>query len=748
MFEKMIKIKKFILFVLAIQLAMLGVVGLTSLGFGIPILRQLIGFIYLTFIPGLLILRIFKLHKIGCVETLLYSVGLSIAFLMFTGLFMNMFYPLIGISKPISILPLLVSITFIVSLLCIIVHKRESPETGIPSQNNTMQWSDVLSPPALFLFLLPILSALGAFLVYFYQINVVLLILLVLITLIAALVAFDKFIPIKLYPLAIIATSIALLWHWSLISFDLTGSDIIWEYIYQNSVLRHSIWNPDMHSNINAMLSIVMLAPLYSLILKLDTVWVFKIIYPILFSLVPVALFQAYRKQANDKIAFLSVFFFMSFPVFFSEMTVLARQQIAELFFALSILLFIDKQMATIKRAALLIIFGLSIVVSHYGLSYIYILYLLIALLMLFLWTNGTARELLENAVKKSSNLRRYFGITLQSHFQKNTLSGTYVLLFIVFCLAWYMYVSSGSAFDSIAHIGGHIYHSVRTDLFSPEARDPHIMQALGLAPVRGSEIEWSIARVFQYITQFFIVIGVIGLIANLHKMRFRPEYIAMCLTSMVLLAMCIIIPHFAGYLNMARIYHITLFFLAPLCILGGMTFFRCLSQILRKLRVHSLQNLITRSSLKMVVMLVLVPYFLFASGFIFELTGATPTSMPLSLYETDWDFFTNSEIHARTWLTKVVSPGAIIYCDSYASELLREKNPSLKFYGTPSNDTRLKQDSYIFLRRWNVLYGEVPSARKTGSSFGHTKLELNPADTNKIYDGGNAQILRCANGV
>lgn len=743
----MIKIKKFILFVLAIQLAMLGLVGLSTSGFDVPLLRQLIGFIYLTFIPGLLILRIFKLHRIWCIESLLYSVGLSIAFIMFTGFFMNMFYPLIGISKPISILPLLVSITFIVSLLCIIVHKRESPETGIPSQDSSIQWSELLSPPALFLFLLPILSALGAFLVYFYQNNEILLILLVLIILIAVLVAFGKYIPAKLYPLAIVTTSIALLWHQSLISFDLTGGDIIWEYIYQKYVLSNSIWNPDIHSNINAMLSIVMLAPLYSLILKLDTVWIFKIIYPILFSLVPVALFQAYRKQTNDRIAFLGVFFFMSFPVFFSEMTTLARQQIAELFLALSILLFIDKQMATIKRATLLIIFGFSIVVSHYGLSYIYLLYLLIALLLLLLWKSCVAKEIWKNIKTGLSKFRRRVSTAQQlleptnEFIRRSTLSGTFVLIFIVFCLSWYMYVSSGSPFESIVRIGDHIYDSLSAELFSLEARDPHILQALGLAPMRGSEIEWRIARIFQYITQFFIVIGVIELIANLHKTRFYPEYIAMSLASMVLLAMSIILPYFASYLNMSRIYHITLFFLAPFCIFGGIVFFRWLSQILRILRVHSFQNLITSSSLKMVVVLVLVPYFLFASGFIFEATGATPTSMPLSLYETDWNFFTNSEIHARTWLIKEIRTDAGVYSDGYASDLLREKKPGLKMYGIPSNDKRLNQDSYIFLRRWNVLYGEILSARKTGMAFRYTKLELNPVDTNKIYDGGNAQI-------
>lgn len=69
------EIKKFLTVVLAIQLAVFGIIGLDAIGLQIPILRQLIGFIYLTFIPGIIILRILKLHKLANIETLLFPVG-------------------------------------------------------------------------------------------------------------------------------------------------------------------------------------------------------------------------------------------------------------------------------------------------------------------------------------------------------------------------------------------------------------------------------------------------------------------------------------------------------------------------------------------------------------------------------------------------------------------------------------------------------------------------------------------------
>ena len=119
------EIKKFLKVVLAIQLAVWGIIGLDAIGLHIPVIRQPIGFVYLLFIPGVIILRILKLHKLGNIETLLYSVGLSITTLMFTGLFMNMVYPLFGISGPISITPLIITLSAVVLILCIISYVRD-----------------------------------------------------------------------------------------------------------------------------------------------------------------------------------------------------------------------------------------------------------------------------------------------------------------------------------------------------------------------------------------------------------------------------------------------------------------------------------------------------------------------------------------------------------------------------------------------------------------------------------------------
>jgi uncharacterized membrane protein len=70
----------------------------------------------------------------------------------------------------------------------------------------------------------------------------------------------------------------------------------------------------------------------------------------------------------------------MSIFVFYTEMVSLARQEVAELFLVLILLSMIDRGISRQQRSVLLLTFTASLIVSHYGLSYIFMLLLLIAL--------------------------------------------------------------------------------------------------------------------------------------------------------------------------------------------------------------------------------------------------------------------------------------------------------------------------------------------------------------------------------
>ena len=87
---------------ISIFLLTLGVMVLNKYIFPIPILQSVLGFVFIAFVPGLLILKILNVSKIGFVRFVVYSVGLSLSYTLFIGLIASVLLPLIGIIHPIS----------------------------------------------------------------------------------------------------------------------------------------------------------------------------------------------------------------------------------------------------------------------------------------------------------------------------------------------------------------------------------------------------------------------------------------------------------------------------------------------------------------------------------------------------------------------------------------------------------------------------------------------------------------------
>ena len=246
---------------------------------------------------------------------------------MLIGFFVNIIFQLIRIPNPISLLPLIIIFSIFVIGLSYLCYLRDYNV----SNPNFIDSKDLLSPYVLFLMLIPFLAIIGTYIMNLYGINIVLLFLIILICIILLLVAYNK-IPKKYYPFTIFIIAISLLFHTSLISNYVTGWDIQKEYYLADIVIKNAFWNLNIPSEVNAMLSITILAPILSIITKTDLDLIFKAVYPLLFSLVPLGLYIIFKIQTNEKIAFLSTFFFISFNVFYTEMLSLGRQEIGEFF--------------------------------------------------------------------------------------------------------------------------------------------------------------------------------------------------------------------------------------------------------------------------------------------------------------------------------------------------------------------------------------------------------------------------------
>jgi len=769
------EIKKCLHLSLAVLLAMLGLVGLGGLGYDVLGLRQIIGFVFLTFIPGILILRILKIHNVGIIESLLYSVGLSLAFVMFSGLFMNFALPLIGISKPISILPIVTTLTIFIAILMAVAYMRDKGFSA-PAQSKPF---GALSSSLLFLILVFLLAILGALMVNFYHNSILLLIFIILVAGIVGLAAFGKFIDHRVYPLATAIIAICLLYQTTLLSPYLTGTDIHGEYYFQQLVVENSYWDASLPYSYNNALSIVMLAPIYSLILNTDAVWLFKIIYPFIFSLVPLALFHIYRQQISDKKAFLAVFFFIAVPTFSLEMIALARQQIAELFFALFILLMVDRKLVLSQRLTLAIVFGLSMAVSHYGLGGVCLFYFALGWLLLWVIRSGWGRRVWGWLTEKFGGLPR--SLLSPGAFPLKTI-GIVVVIYFACSLAWYGWAASGVSLRNITGVWQQQATIATSELpklvpgepgkpavpgepsvyFDFTTREPLVQTAIGL-DFASASTQGKGFRIFQYITQLFIVIGFIRLIFRPKKLRFTAEFIALTGVSALLLLACIFLPWFSYSLNVTRLYHIALFLLAPLCILGGEAIWLGIGALCQKLKQRagaSGFNLAkadnNQAYLRFLTLAILIPYFLFTSGFVFEVTGHevtdkvdTPYSIALSSYRVDVGGVFNWQDGAGAdWLAQTLGSEHAVYADWHSFLLLYEQT---KLFGQlfffPRDMGKVPEDSYFYFRTWNIDKQEIILGVGVGLrqpvGFNEVPELLSAIECkNRIYDNGGAQIL------
>jgi uncharacterized membrane protein len=698
----------------------------------------------------MLILRILRVHNIGIVESLLYTVALSIAFIYFVGLFNNFVLPLIGLTRPISLFPVTISLTVFTFILGVVAYLRDKEFTPHGPANHSNK-REVFLFPYLLLILLPVLAVLGTSLVNGYQDNQVLLILLALIAVVVALVAYDR-LPRSVYPLAVTMIAISLMFHLSLISPTLYGSDIQREYYFQHLVLQNGYWDSTIPNNYNTCLSIVFLCPIYSLLLNIDGVWVFKIVYSVLFSLVPLALFCIFREQIEAKKAFLSTFFYMTIPSLIHIMVGVAKQEIAELFLVLLILLIVDRKLKPIQKSTLAIVFTISLPLSHYASAYISIALFGIGWIFLLLMKNPGVSDLWQRLSQKFNPSPANPGPNALNPglFRPSLLAGTLICLLIVFSLTWYMYTSSGSGFNTIVGVGKSVYTGL-AEFFKPTVRESIVKAGLGEGFLQAASLGKALG-ILQYLTQLFIIVGFFVMFFSPQRFKFRPEYISMTTGVALILFACIFLPYFSFHFGFIRFYNFTMLLLAPLCIIGGEAIWQGTSRLFNLFLQFPSNNgnkANNPACLIFLTLVILIPYFLFNNGFFYAFTSR-PASVVLGPYKTDWyNLFNQKEVSAAAWLSKSLPDDSEVYVDATGRFLLLQKFYEPRVHMIPLTGG-VPNNTYVFLRTWNIKHKEVfvPAFQGVTQVFVHLHLMNRPAlaerfnNSKVIYNSGGSKIL------
>ncbi|MEM1773235.1 MAG: DUF2206 domain-containing protein, partial [Desulfurococcaceae archaeon] len=373
-------------------------------------------------------------------------------------------------------------------------------------------------------------------------------------------------------------TVIALLYHVSLSSIYLSGADIFVEYYFASKTYIQGTWDHLVSENYNTALSITILPAMISILSEIDLITLFKILYPLILSFVPIILFKAYMRIMNQKEAFLSVFYFISIFPFFTELLQIGKQMIAEVLLALITYFVLVNEKLVRKSVIVLVLLSFALVYSHYGTYFFWLLLSLIATFFTFV------------------SSRRYgsFALITISSFVSSYL--------------WYVYIAGGSVFRATTLIAAEFMRSLNRLL------NPFYAQGVEYV-VKEKSMMRQITTYLYLFSMFFIAVSIISILYHtiIGKLQRRGDlhltyYQALSVGAFVIFGVASISTLSSAF-NVTRFYQLSVFVLAPHFIEGV--------KIFRKIILKYLKS----ECISKIMAFFLMIFLLFNTGFMYEVS-------------------------------------------------------------------------------------------------------------------------------
>lgn len=692
----------------------IGLLLLTDLAIllNIPFLRQILGFFFLTLLPGVLILQILKLNKIGTTEKFVLSVGLSVSFLMFFGLLINNLSLSFGYETPLANIPLLISLNIAFAVLGITGYKiNKDSIVSLSNINLTTSEKAFLTVPILF----PALSIFGTHVMNTTDNNIILMSLLFLIPAYVIFVCFfnQKFSK-RLYPVVIFLISISLLLLMALRSNHLIGVDTHLEYYFFQTALNNLHWSVFEHSTLDACLSISLLPTIYRSILNIPSELLFKVLYPLIYSISPLIIYILSKKYIGESYAFLASCFFM-FQHIFLLTTANARTCIAVMFFALAMMVLFNDKIDPLKKRILFIVFMASCMVSHYSTTYIFFFIMLGAFIGM--------------------------EIVSKKYTVKKAVSLTIVILFFSMVFFWYSQITE-AAFNSGVRFIENTFSNLNR-FFIEESRGGGTLAMFGEG-IGQKGTPHKIEFIFTWTSFAFIGIGIITLIRRYKEMSFpelnfkRPEflkdkfeitYFMIALLCAGLLIVMVALPFVSTGYGIQRLYATGITILSVFFVIGGM-------MILRGLKVRAY----------LIILLMLIPYFFCVTGVMYQMFGVPRAIILNSEGEQYMSLCTHDqEGYSAKWLKKYGEGNLRIYTDRYGCG--RVANYDSKISRSLVNSFSLTENrtcnGYIYLRYPNVVNGKLLTSGQNAVYKNISEYSHQFVGKSKIYANGGSEVYK-----
>lgn len=406
---------------------------LSTLGVEVPLLREFLAVVFLTFVPGLFALLQFDYHERSLTSTVSYAVGLSLLLVMTIGGAASLGFPRIGLEQPLSLDMLLMTGAVLGGIAA------ASSSSTLSLRLEKRWFSD---PVLLTLLLLPFISILGSVRYETSGNNLVLLGLLVTISVIP-IIFVSRGGEAWYFPVAIWCISLALLYHGRVPGYYTVTQPL------PQVTLEHLRWIPNYENGLGSLLANGVLFPVYAILTGLPIEIEWNLVNPILVSFLPVTLYETFRRYVPKRDALLSASLFAFAYPFYVLYPGAGRAATPVIFLALLGLAYSDDSLPSKVRQLFLIGFGIGVAVSHYGTAYV-VMFALFVGVAAFVVLKGLLQADLQTRLGRVQVEVPDGGSKLPDRNIQfpSVLRPTYITYYSVFALSWYLYTADSVKFE------------------------------------------------------------------------------------------------------------------------------------------------------------------------------------------------------------------------------------------------------------------------------------------------------------
>ncbi len=677
-------------------------VGATASAIGTSLLQAVFGVVLLTLAPGFVLLLLIdnRIDRPG--ELLLYVVGFSLVFLAGASVVTSLLYPAIGVSDPISLLPTALTVSGAVAGLTVVSYRRgRSLVLRVPSLTARDAAIGGL------LLCLPAISALAAHRMNAAGSN---LLMYAFLLLVAVLVLVSiRAVPPKLYPLAVFTVAAGIVFHRNLITGMVVGSDIQVNHFFVELMLETGAWGPAMGDVYSSIPVVGAVPAVYSVVTGISTALVFKMLYSLLFALVPVAIYYTFEDVFGKNAAFVGAYFFVFYFRTFNGTP--GKTRIAQLFMILVILTMLTDRDRLPGKEWVGAVFGMGMVLSHYTTTYIFVISLAVAYVL-------------------GRVYRAYSGEDVGLR-----IAGVYAIAFGGAAVAWYAATTPGM----LQNVAG-VLADIPTQIYAALSGE-NIHRSGASAVESQSGIAYMTTVLLHMVLMAFAGIGVLSqVLVRLFSTDRRRSTKAIRLAALAIpMLMFLGASYFvSGNLGADRMYQIVLTVLAAFMPVGYLAL-TGLINVVRDVDVPVWRPILAALAVLM----------LLNTGVAYNAIGE-PVTSDISLdSDTHSLAYTNAEIDGGEWIDRTSTAGPVIYTDSYTGEMFRSifpesySNASVRQVKVDWKPGIEFSEGYVYVRDRAVVEAEEYEGDLPQYYLSESERAAIGRSTNKVYTSGEADVFR-----